>query len=423
MQKIIQYGLLLIACAGAFLQHTIAQTIPQPLAPRPSVWFSFDVFSLSGMGAGIGSASAFPKYLQDYYPPHSTSDRFGISGKAVGLEGSYQNAMKITGQSNNSPAKLFGYNATIFPSDFTIACWVYVKPSLIALMHKVFYSDEYNSRFALMHRGSDIYLRRVATDKNGVEQRFDYLFGAPASFDAGEGWYLIILVMGNRSNDNAGYTKLYVGKPGYVKYDATGPRVVATSNNTDPLASNFGGSYTFLGVQPFMQNITDGWGLGNWDNNDPVYGDKIVPVHRIDDFTVWGEALDEMQAYRLFMCQKDNPASSCWVSATGTSARKPEQLMATATGAAEILKGGLSVYPTPTTGELSVTIPQGTEGAVTCELLDLSGKLLLTQTNTTGKQGQVLRLNNLKKAAPVPGMYLLKVVTPTQTKTFKIVIQ
>ncbi|MFT3827915.1 MAG: T9SS type A sorting domain-containing protein [Chitinophagaceae bacterium] len=415
MQKIIQYGLLLVACTGAFLQHAMAQTtIPQPLAPRPSVWFSFDVFGVFGMGANIGSASAFAK---DEYSLFTTSDRFGISGKAIDLTSNRQSAMKITGPSQYNARKLFGYNETIFPSDFTIACWVYVQPSSITYTHKIFYSDEDNSRFALLHKGSDIYLRRVATDKNGVEQRFDYLFGAPASFDAGTGWYLVVLVMGMRNSDNAPYTKLYIGKPGYIKYDATGPRVVT---NTDPLASNFGGSYAFLGVQPFMQNITNGWGLGNWDDNDPVYGTNIVAAHRIDDFTVWDVALDDMQAYRLFMCQKDNPASSCWVSATGTSSRKPAQQP----GADSVATANaLSVYPNPTNGELSVTIPQGTGGTVSCQLLDLGGKLLFTQTAIVGKQGQVLQLSNLKKAAPLPGMYLLKVVTPAQTKTFKVVIQ
>lgn len=379
----------------------------------PTVWFSFN-----GTTPYNADYSNVKVQVQAGASVARIADRFNSTG-AMSFPDKQSSLVVTDVAASRTNVKLFGYtnSAGNLPDTFTISCWVYVSPQESPLQaRKIFYTDVDDSRFALIHKGSNIYLRRIA---GTTSKHFDYLFGEPASFDAGNGWYHVILVMGRRP-DKAKYCKLYVGKPANVKYDATGPRTV--SGTSDVLATDFGGAYAFTGVQDFMNNSVTAWGFGNADDSDPVHGSSIAPVQRIDDFAVWDIALTEMQAHDLFVCQKSKSADQCWTSNTGTARKVPVQITNT-DSAAEKTISAISVYPNPTSGELWVQLPAVTNSSTANLLLtDLNGKILFTRTIATGKTGQSVHLD-IRSVTKASGIYMLQVIIAGKVQTFKIVIQ
>ncbi len=423
MKKIVSHSFVLVVFMMAAPGRGMAQS--PGLAPRPTLWFSFNNLNNSSVTADYGSAILLTPFG---HAVTQTTDRFGNASSAINFWGQSdkQATLVAADAASRDPTKvkLFGYsnNTTSLPANFTISCWVYVDLFDTVLTRKIFYTDYDDSRFALVYKGADIYLHRVAANAGtGVINRFDYYFGAPASFDAGRGWYQVILVVGQRS-DAARYTKLYIGKPGVVKYDATGPRQIT---NSDVLASNFGGSYAFTGVQSFMDTNVSAWGLGNADNSDPLYPAGLAPVQRMDDLTVWDVALTDAQASALFSCERVIPANQCW-QATGGNTQKSlvQSLTGTEADLADAGDGALSVTPNPTSGEVWAHIPAvKNPGRAFFTLMDLNGKTLWTQQTTAGTTSQVFSLGNIRSVVKVGGIYLLRAVLPDQQKTFKIVVE
>lgn len=441
-KNMINSGLLCLLVFSTF--HTTAQSIMTPgpsiSIPKPKVWYSFDRSGDQALYADIGNTKClrYSPSSAAYIPGRPGA---GINSTAVSFDSvlpKFGGLLTSDMQGHVYDVKLFGVTdaslstVTPIPPNFTISCWVYVDPSDTAHTRKIFFTDNTKSRFALLHKGPNIYLRRIATyDRNHAFaiNRFDYLMGAPASFDAGEGWYHVILVMGERP-DKAKYTKLFIGKPGWVRYDGSGPRVVSTSStgplpdSPDRLASNFGGAYAFTGKQSFMDDESLGWGLGNIDGDDDVHHATIAPVRAIDDFAVWDTTFTEAQAFELFKCQKVNPANSCWVNYTirkmdSTIVEKQQPLV----GKEPQEIAAISVFPNPTTGDLWVKIPADeTGGNASIMIADMSGRILYTRTVVLAKTGQSVQLN-MKTITKASGIYLLQVAGPSQAKSFKIVVQ
>lgn len=413
MKKIVQYGICLMTVCGFVAPGTMAQTVP-----RPGLWFSFNGanYTIADYGSAtvVASASHSVRNSRDRFYHDSSAANFWIEQDKL------TNLVTVDPTFLDPAArKLFGFVSTpdALPNNFTISCWVYVDGTDLYTPRKIFYTDNNDSRFALIHKGADIYLRRTAhNNTTNTDNRFDYYFGAPATFDAGTGWYQVILVMGKRAADGAKYTKLYVGKPGNVKYDATGPRVIEQYPH-DVLASDFGGAYAFTGVQDFMNTSITEWGMGNADDNDPKFSSDIAPVLSMDDFAVWGEALTDMQAFTLFNCQKYSEADECWAGSTGRIATKPAADTIVKTNTAII------VYPNPVSNQLRVKIPaiQST-GSIWLTLVDLNGRTLYRKSVPAQKAGQTLVIDHMRSHVPTVGIYLLEVVTPGQHKTFKILV-
>ncbi|MFT3826599.1 MAG: T9SS type A sorting domain-containing protein [Chitinophagaceae bacterium] len=413
MKRITRYNSLLV-----LFICTALCSVAQTGIPTPAVWFSLptsDNWNKSVYGnARVMGYNGGGAYMN-------------INDGAVNF-GSASNprmgSLVIVDTNNiKENVKLFGYGdaSTAFPDNFTIACWIYAYPAENpAYARKIFYTDFGDSRFALIHKGADIYLRRTAPNEQALSDRhFDYLFGAPASLDAGEGWYYLTLVMGKRS-DNSRYTKLYVGKPAKVKYDATGPRIVATTS--DVLATNFGGAYAFTGVQSFMKTSVTEWGLGNVDDSDPVHGQLIAPVAKLADFTVWGTALTDSLARVLFNCMDTRSQNLCWAAPANQLKIIQKQTTATDSSAEKAIKT-ISVYPNPGSGELWVQLPAADNGSTASLLLtDLNGKVLYTRTVATGKTGQSVHLD-VRSATKTKGIYMLQVAMAGKAQTFKIIIQ
>jgi hypothetical protein len=80
----------------------------------------------------------------------------------------------------------------------------------------------------------------------------------------------------------------------------------------------------------------------------------------------------------------------------------------------------LSVFPNPTTGQLVIVTPQNNT-AITAEITDLQGKVVLKQTldqNLSIANQHTINVSNLVK-----GLYVLNLSTPSTKQTLKISVQ
>ncbi len=444
MKKIL-YPTIALSFVLLFGMQAMAQKLKEP-----AVWYPFDNYS-SGYSMGYFNKDT-QKHIDDagakslYLAGSNISlvnDRFDHVMAAASFEASNNTVACL--QSNNNYTlldlyknRLFGFNsdASPLPENFTISCWVYYNIQNNDSYRKIFYMDQGSkSTFGLVTLGSDIYLRRAAGANN---QTFDYLFGAPASFDAGTGWYHLILTMGKREIDNAKYCKLYVGKPKRVKYSQMPPLI--DSNNgfgDDPLATDFGGAYAFLGIQDFMANGGYNWGIGNAVSGDQMniweYAPKqgnTYPVLRIDDFAVWGNTFTDRMARRLFACQ-NNPSwtwQGCVEQEPSNTALKDSVVNKISTKETSVLPMGMLtdiiVFPNPTSGQTWIKLPGVKAGtSVTCILTDLNGKTILLTKKVVVKQAYRIDLGNIKSITKIPGVYLLQIISPQQKKITKLIVQ
>ncbi|WP_304065293.1 T9SS type A sorting domain-containing protein [Pedobacter glucosidilyticus] len=310
--------------------------------------------------------------------------------------------------------KLFGLGN--IPENFTLSCWVYADPAEVNITRKILYGGRDNSEFALMHKGSKIFLRRCVENNNNA--RFDYEFWSPASFDAGAGWYQLILCMSKVNGVKR--TKLYVGKPGTVKYDKTGPRIVTTT--TDPLASNFGGGYASFGIQNLFNSITN-WGFGARDIKDDVNA-NIKPVQKIDDFMIWNFAVTDNQAKAIFDCQKVNAANNCFVPPTQImQAGFEEMFIQENSSDNKIMVEEAVLYPNPVTNQFTVSLFMQEAGPVNLMITDLTGRNIIKETINVQKGRQEIVVENLKAKGLKSGFYMLKVMSKTKEYNFKFIVE
>lgn len=83
----------------------------------------------------------------------------------------------------------------------------------------------------------------------------------------------------------------------------------------------------------------------------------------------------------------------------------------------------ISVYPNPTTGELTLHLQEQAENNATIQVFDLTGKQVYAQPLILNKGTQEISLGNLKEKGISEGVYLLQVVSPQRNSTVKLVIQ
>ena len=80
----------------------------------------------------------------------------------------------------------------------------------------------------------------------------------------------------------------------------------------------------------------------------------------------------------------------------------------------------LSVFPNPTAGQLVIITPQY-HTAITAEITDLQGKVVLTQT--LSQNLSIANQHTINVAGLAKGLYVLNLSTPTSKQSLKISVQ
>ncbi len=181
----------------------------------------------------------------------------------------------------------------------TISFWVNVRPQAetensSGLTNDFMIAFQTSPDFTENRRGlvldkTQVANRRMYLKKNREGSNtfhYDYSFFAPASLDAGQGWYHIIWVIGSY------HQRLYVGKPGDVTYLKMDYKY-------------FGGTYAWLG---FEHQYLETAGtktvltLAAYDSS----------IDYFDNLCVWNKELTPEEVRALHECQKKNPIENCF---------------------------------------------------------------------------------------------------------------
>jgi hypothetical protein len=89
----------------------------------------------------------------------------------------------------------------------------------------------------------------------------------------------------------------------------------------------------------------------------------------------------------------------------------------------EQLKPGFAAYPNPAVNNLFVKVSLQKSGAVSIQMIDLSGRIVLNQQSQLSEGTHQVAINSIKQKGVIAGLYMLKVTTPEGVKTAKIAVQ
>lgn len=83
----------------------------------------------------------------------------------------------------------------------------------------------------------------------------------------------------------------------------------------------------------------------------------------------------------------------------------------------------IAVYPNPVASNLTVRIGMKENGPVKLELFDMGGRLLLTRQQKLSAGNHILGWDNIRQQGVTAGIYMLKVTTPAERKTIRLLVQ
>ncbi len=86
-------------------------------------------------------------------------------------------------------------------------------------------------------------------------------------------------------------------------------------------------------------------------------------------------------------------------------------------------KINIKTFPNPVVNNLFIKMSLQTAGLVNVQMIDLSGRIVLSRQQQLSKGVQQLNIQGIKQAAIKPGIYWVKIATPDETKIFKIAVQ
>lgn len=86
-------------------------------------------------------------------------------------------------------------------------------------------------------------------------------------------------------------------------------------------------------------------------------------------------------------------------------------------------KVAITAFPNPVVNTLLLKFKLQNAGTVTVQLMDLSGKVVLNQQQRLMEGIHQLTITNIRQKGVTPGIYMLKVITPDESKTMKIAVQ
>lgn len=259
-----------------------------------------------------------------------------------------------------------------------------------------------NLKFGLALKGETLILKRYFEEPSGeIGTSWNYECFQPAAFDAGFGWYQIIITFDKVQK----YMRLFVGKPnGGATY---GP---GAANSTIPgdatVTREFDGRLIWIPGIRKNTNLLRYWFIGN--------AEGLV----FDDMMIFDESFTVDQAKALWNDQK--PASQTQKTASNKVVREIESLE-------PILSTALKLYPNPSKdGTFNLEFALKEDGPVSFEIVNLSGQLVFKQQKQHLKKGnQKFELGGRARGDVnlASGFYILNVSTNEFSKALKLLVE
>ncbi len=317
-------------------------------------------------------------------------DRHNVKSKAFSLD---NNASIVFSNLNatNTRSKFFGlskYNAD--PDAFTISIWIKFtasqrKERLLFGAKESLLSDS-NVKFGISLKEETLYLKQYfePVGTNNIGKAWKYKLIAPAKFDAGYGWYHLMVVFSKTQK----YMRVFLGKPnGGAEY---GPGTSATIPGNNKIRREFDGRLIWIpGIRDKLKDF-DYWFLGN--TSDLIF----------DDLMIFDKALTLDEAKALYNNQKPSMGSR-------RTKRSSGNIVADEVN--ERTTNSLKIFPNPSSGLTKISFKTTSSGIASLTIANLLGKTIYSRRFEVSKGSNELLLN-IVEIGFFPGLYFVNLKTP-----------
>jgi hypothetical protein len=256
-------------------------------------------------------------------------------------------------------------------------------------------------KFGLALKEETLILKRYFEEPGGeIGTSWNYECFQPAAFDAGFGWYQIIITFDKLQK----YIRLFVGKPnGGASY---GPGTQSNIPGNATVTRAFDGRLIWIpGIRKNTKQLNY-WFIGN--------AESLV----FDDMMIFDESFTVDQAKALWNDQK--PASNNQKSARNkvvSEIEPPEPILIT----------GLKLYPNPSKdGAFNLEFALKEDGPVSFEIVNLLGQLVFKQQKQhVNKGNQRFQLGGRARGDVnlASGLYTVNVSTNEFSEALKLVVE
>ncbi|WP_299524794.1 T9SS type A sorting domain-containing protein [Winogradskyella sp.] len=385
--------------------------------PVPKVHWTFDIADYTQATFDFKARDENNNIIADanilgrVYSPggHWQSDRFGSVNKVFSLNtGAY---IDFSNSAVTNNPKFFGlskYNAN--PDAITISLWVKFTASnenerLIFGAKES--SNDSDVKFGISLKETTLYLKQYYEPKgtNNIGTAWEYKLIPPAAFDAGFGWYHLIVVFAKTQK----YMRVFLGKPnGGAEY---GPGTNSNVPGNSKVKREFDGRLIWIpGIRDKLKDFNY-WFLGN----------NTVDMH-FDDLMIFDKDLTLDEAKALYNNQKPTSSSAKIADKKSGGNNENEVSFEEADEVdKEELNQSLKIFPNPSNGLVTMSFRTKSSGIGSIIINDILGKIVYSESIevSEGNNEQIL---DVKALGLLSGLYFVNLETPLGIKMNKKLI-
>lgn len=389
--------LIILSCVASVWAQTDSETTETPM---PKIWWTFDYSDWSESkfnavdadGKALDGATAKTTNIakENFVPDRNGTAEGALEMPEAGtIDFSADGANKMYGL---MPLFVAGDDTDDLDS-VTVAVWVYfdkeTKTDTERLIFAASQTEDGEVKFGLSVKDTTLYLKRYFEQADGtVGVPWSYECFQPAAFDAGTGWYYLMVILGKTQK----YMRIFLGKPnegGQYGPGAPGSLVGAIGGeNKDNVVKR-----TFDGRLIWIPGIRDGlkdfnyWFLGN--AKDLIFDDLMIfnwALSQAEAEALWNDQYDVDTEARIAQQDTDDT----YTTATTTVAEVPDLL-----------------YPNPTSGKFQVQFTLTQEEDITIRVATLTGILVDSQQAHLDQGSHTLNFDLTQAVAS--GIYIVHV--------------
>ena len=258
-------------------------------------------------------------------------------------------------------------------------------------------------KFGLAHSNEGLFMFKYIENEQGqIGDQWKYPLYTPAEFDAGQGWYFIMIVYDYVQK----YTRIMIGKPnGGATY---GPGTNEEVPGDATVQREFDGRLIWIpGFKPSLNNFQ------YWYTGGGVGGSGLRNM-RLDDMKIYNESVSLEDAQSIYLNEKTSnmnyqiaqSVDEEIIASIGTPEKVPE-------GSAVLDQEYLNLVPNPTLGLTNIIFNSKNKGLAAISIYDLSGRVLHTTLIEAAKGNNEILVDVIELGLVNGQLYIVEIQTPS----------
>ena len=389
----------------------------QHILPLPTYIFKFDKSDYTSLQDGKGNLSvvdADHNLVSDYHiKTHDldnnssfVNNRHGDAESAIKFEESSER-LEYSMSSDANADTFFGLARKTgnHPDAFTLSFWVKYEGNAGAESFNLFAAKKTKAeltkpKFGLGHSAKGLFLFKYIENEQGkVGEQWKYPLYTPAEFDAGSGWYFIMLVYDYVQK----YTRIMIGKPnGGGIY---GPGISSEVPGDATVQREFDGRLIWIpGFKPSLNSFQ------YWYTGGGLHGSGLRGM-TIDDMKIYKESISLADAKLIYEHEKQGSYRQARSANPKEEDLKADDKDKLADEELGTIGEDLKLVPNPTSGITRIIFNVKEKGVVLLSIYDLVGNVLhIKQIEAQrGKNEIIIDVNDFNL---INSLYFVEIQTP-----------